>query len=316
MSAQPKFQLKVLSTGKSHISYSELADWVSCQYKHKLKHVDKLGFDNGSIHTIFGQVVHDALEERVNHRKGLHESVQSPDFWRDKFSDDYFAFLLNENYSAEQKIILFGSDKEKDKTIELYGKFIKTFDNILQNVIEWLDINFPEWELIDAEVQIFEPISDDQKDISFKGFIDLIIRTPKFVTRKGVQVKVPNKYVYWILDWKTTDWGWRRAQKESHIKQIQLLFYKHYFCLKNNIDIKEANVGWILVKRSPKKGELPFELITFPSTKKKIEEAIFIARQMISALNLKYYFKNWNECFYCVYRGTDHCRVVQPGKSK
>ena len=34
-------ELKLL-TGKPHVSFSEIKDWVECSYRHKLIHIDKL----------------------------------------------------------------------------------------------------------------------------------------------------------------------------------------------------------------------------------------------------------------------------------
>ena len=50
---------------RKHVSYSEIATWMDCAHKHKLKYLDevKTSNDGPSEHTEFGQVIHDALEK-------------------------------------------------------------------------------------------------------------------------------------------------------------------------------------------------------------------------------------------------------------
>ena len=51
-----------LPTGKNHISYSEYSDWARCSWKHRLKHVKKLGAADESPYLVFGSIVHDCCE--------------------------------------------------------------------------------------------------------------------------------------------------------------------------------------------------------------------------------------------------------------
>lgn len=299
---EEKVRLPLLATGKPHISYSEFSDWYSCQRRHKLKYIDKIHLDSISIHTIFGQVIHNALEERINFKKELISEINEPEFWRKEFIKEY-----NEFYAERFKPELLKDNallaEEQVKTDELFKNFIPTFENILETVIEWLDTTFPDgWEPVDAEVEIYQPIMGKDIEGYFKGFIDLVIKVPKYNKNK---TKV--SYVYWILDWKTTEWGWRKADKSSFKKQAQLLSYKQFYSTIKNIPISDIKCGWILVKRKPKKGELPYELVTVPSSEAKIKEANDKLRTMLLAMEKKMFYKNFSECLYCVYRPTDHC---------
>ena len=65
--------LDLLPTGKQHVSYSEIAEWMDCSWRHKLKHVDKIDDgDRGSIHTEFGQVIHNGMELYFNNGRVPH----------------------------------------------------------------------------------------------------------------------------------------------------------------------------------------------------------------------------------------------------
>ncbi len=303
---EPKKLLTVLPTEKPHVSYSELFDWVSCSFRHKLKYIDKIQLDKGSIHTIYGQVAHDALENRINFRKGLLSEVEPVSTYKKQFTDDFVKFLKEEIVFPKT----LEGRKEKTKLLKMFKAFRETFGSICDNVLDWLDIHFEnDWIPVDAEVQIYEPISEQENGFFFKGFIDLVIKVPKYSGRGKNRKKVEGEYVYFILDWKSTEWGWTKANKESHIKQVQLLCYKNYFSKIKGIPLEDISCGWILVKRKPKKGELPFELIPVTSTIKKVDEAVFLVRQMITSLLKELYFKNHRECYYCAYRTSGHCDI-------
>lgn len=317
-SDEGKVKLHVLPTGKPHISYSEFSDWYSCGTRHKLKYIDKIQLESDSIHTIYGQIIHDALEERILFTKGVVDKITSWDIWAQKFDEAYKAFindrfiLTEEVQATKTKDELRSLQEEKKKIVDLGERFVKTFELILENVNEWINNEFgEEWEPLEAEVEIYEPLSDKEDEGYFKGFIDLVIKTPKY-NRAGK--KVPGKFVYWILDWKTTDWGWTKENKSSFKKQAQLLCYKNYYSKIKNIPLEDIQCGWILVKRKPKKGELPFELIKVPSSETKVNEAIFLTRTMITSLHKELYFKNYAECLYCVYRPTEHCTLIKKKK--
>ena len=52
-------------TGKGHVSFSELSNWMECSYRHKLLYIDKLGKDEASPYLSFGTAVHESCEHYV-----------------------------------------------------------------------------------------------------------------------------------------------------------------------------------------------------------------------------------------------------------
>ena len=54
-----------------HISYSELKDWVTCAFYHKLTRVDKLKGFKGNAFTAFGTAIHAVCEKKL-----LKEDIQ------------------------------------------------------------------------------------------------------------------------------------------------------------------------------------------------------------------------------------------------
>ena len=79
--------------------------------------------------------------------------------------------------------------------------------------------------MISVEEQLFEEIKEFNLDTKFKGFIDLVIKTPDGK--------------YHIIDWKTCSWGWDAQRKSDKMTVYQLSLYKNYFSNKHNIDHKD-----------------------------------------------------------------------------
>ena len=65
-----------------HISYSELKDWVTCAFYHKLTRVDKLKGFKGNAFTAFGTAIHAVCEKKL-----LKEEIDDEGFFVSSFSD-------------------------------------------------------------------------------------------------------------------------------------------------------------------------------------------------------------------------------------
>ena len=50
---------------KPHISFSELKDWSTCAFYHKLVHHDKLKGFKGNEYTAFGSAIHTVCEKKL-----------------------------------------------------------------------------------------------------------------------------------------------------------------------------------------------------------------------------------------------------------
>ena len=48
-----------------HISYSELKEWVTCPWKHKLNYIERINEFKGNEHTAFGTSLHTVCEKLV-----------------------------------------------------------------------------------------------------------------------------------------------------------------------------------------------------------------------------------------------------------
>jgi hypothetical protein len=264
---------EMLPTGKPHVSFSERSDWVACSYRHKLKFVDKIEIARPGVHMDFGTAIHAACERYLNTRvmdekiflKKLHE------LWKlnvDKFPNDY--------------------------TVEAFKQFAKEGLAILPEVPGWLEENFPEWELIDAEHMLYEPIEGQSQ--AFKGFIDGVISC------KGPK----GKTLIWLLDWKSCSWGWPSEKKGDPNVCSQLVLYKNYWSVKTDTDPKDVRCGFVLLKRTAKPGK-HCELVTTSAGEVTTQRSLKVINNMVVSIKRGIALKNRSSCKWCDYYATPHC---------
>ena len=112
---------------------------------------------------------------------------------------------------------------------------------------------------------------DGQDDYKFKGFIDAIVKT--------VDGKVH------IFDWKTCSWGWDAKKRSEPMVTYQLTLYKHYFCQKIDVDPKDVETHFALLKRTAKKDRV--EIFRVTSGEKKTENALNFLKKAVYNIESK-----------------------------
>jgi len=311
-----KFQLPLfedktmLPTGKYHVSYSEISDWLDCSERHKLKHILKISLDKPSIHTEYGRAIHDAMEQYILNRIMPDATTVNAEF--DK---------LLEQIKTEHGVLV--SDAEA-------ASFKVSTQAILTGVPKFLDEDFPGWHGHAAELALFESIPG-QTNKSFKGFIDTVLRMPRKApkTKRNADPDSKNppmrlsemvgssgaapettgsEFEYYIIDWKTTSWGWAPDKKRDFQKQLQLALYKHFFCKLMNVPLDQVKCGFVLLKRTPRKSDGScVEYVPVSVGPKTEEKAVAILHDMINQIQTGRTIKNRNSCRYCAYHNTEHC---------
>jgi hypothetical protein len=272
----------IFPTGKSHISFSEIKTWKECAYKHKLTYIDKIDLFEPSPYLDFGTAVHEGCESLLEGR-----AIDSEK-------------LLNDIRSA-WKEHGFENPEWYSKMPGWYKHFpVDTWCNWAENmwseIPSFLDEKFKDWEFVEAEENLYEPI--EGRDLSFKGFIDGIIKVPK---KRG------KGYNYWIIDWKTAgSYGWRRDKKQDIAMTAQLILYKHFWSIKHNIPLKDIRCGFVLLKRGGKPGKV-CELVDVSVGPKTLDKGVKLMKNMISSVRNSIFIKNRNSCKYCPYFETNHC---------
>ena len=263
-----KVVFETLPTGKPHVSFSEVSSWIECSFRHKLQQIDKVSPpQEPSPYPEFGSAVHAAAENYIN----------------TKIMDTPIATsLIREVW-------------ERDALSDVEA-WCKQAEDILADIPSFMDSNFPDWEAIDAEHQLYEPIGDLPH--AFKGFIDAIIVVPS--------KKKNGKPKYWVLDWKTTSWGWDRQKKQNQTVQSQIVLYKNFWSKKLEKNPSDISCGFVLLKRAAKPG-LHCELIKVSAGPKTTERSLKVVNNMIRSVKKGVAIKNRYSCQWCEFKDTPHC---------
>jgi hypothetical protein len=248
---------------RPHISFSEALTFYKCPYKHWENYRLKKPQED-TIYTIFGKAVGEALERYKKYDK-KHSWIT--------MGKKIFRFLLENGFGE------FVNEKDQDWRI-----WARSSLRIFKDTLEYLDINFPGWELIDFEYPLYEQIEGSEK--KFKGFVDLIFK---------------HDGQLYLWDFKTCGWGWTPEQKSDTQKLYQITLYKHFYCQKNGIDPDEIKVAYLLLKRKPaKKAETSVELFEQTSGKKKIENALIWLKEQAEGIESGIKIKKKTTCAFCV----------------
>ena len=161
-----------------HVSFSQLKDWYFCPFYHKLVRIDGLKGFRGNTFTAFGNAIHDTCEGMLT------EGLDKPyDFFLKRF-DKVLTELKSDGIEIDEGLV----EKMEEQARPLV-------DLILPQLEEY----FGEYEVVSAEELLYEDIDDSE--LKYKGFIDLVLRTPDGKTH--------------VIDWKSCSWGWDARKKSD-----------------------------------------------------------------------------------------------------
>jgi hypothetical protein len=252
-----------------HISFSALKNWDFCPFYHKLTYVDRIKLFQGNVYTAFGTALHDTCENLT-----LNESLDYENHFNESFQNEVSKLgEINEEHQ-----ILVEDMKEQGK-------------ELASMILESLNIKFPGYTVFSAEEKIVEPIDNSPVKFDYKGFLDLVIKTPDGK--------------YHIIDWKSCSWGWDMEKKTDRITTYQLTYYKNFFCSKHNIEPNNVETYFGLLKRTAKKNKI--EIFRVSSGPRKIKNALNILNKAVYNINNNNHPKNRLKCQKCEFNKTEWC---------
>jgi hypothetical protein len=255
-----------------HVSYSEIKIWNECPYKHKLIYIDGIAGFEGNEYTCFGTALHSVCEFGV---AGVLD--------KEDFGEHFNVIFENELEALPPKV------ERREKLIE---QMRHQAEPIYTKVLGELKRMFPEYEVHQAEEKLFEPITEFTADTcEFKGFIDLVIKTPDGK--------------YHIIDWKTCSWGWDQQKKSDRMTTYQLTLYKKFWCQKHNIDPSMVETYFGLLKRTAKDKNV--EIFRVTSGPRKTQNATDFLIKAVTAIHRGIKIKNRMSCRYCEFNKTENC---------
>lgn len=272
---------------KEHISFSEVKQWKECGWRHKLLYIDKLRTFEESPHLHYGTIIHDACEHFL--KTGILDIDNAKLKLKNAWSEHGFDsedFIQLQTQRAELQGWKYKHNKLKD--------WFQWAEASISSLPAFLDETFPGWQFQSAEEALYERI--ENIDTKFKGYIDCIIKVP-----------YKDRYKYWVLDWKTSSGrGWNQEKQRDFNVQAQVILYKNFWGIKNNIPLKDIQCGFVLLKKVKTVGK-SCQLIKVASGPKSLEKSSKLVRSMIKTVEKKLYLKNRNSCMFCEFKNTDYC---------
>jgi len=252
----------------SHISFSELKNWSFCPFYHKITYIDKIRGFAGNEYTAFGSAIHDVCEKKL-----LNEEF---DFF-ERFKEEFVKEIskLPDDLELRQDLIVEMGSQAKT--------LIPLVDPALEEYFE------EGYEVYSTEEGLMEPIGDT--GFNFKGYIDAVVKTPDGK--------------YHIIDWKTCSWGWDARRRADPMVTYQLTLYKIFFAQKHNIDLKDIETHFALLKRTAKKNNV--EIFRITSGNKKMQNAKGLLDKALFNIRKKNFIKDRRSCIKCEFHKTDQC---------
>lgn len=279
------------------ISFSEYSTYINCPHKWYLTYGLRYPGDI-SEELIFGSAVHNTIEniltnKHVQRMYRLNKENTIRDVFKG-FLKDELQKIENENFLkmfAEKKLanIFFW----QASSVILSLNFFERFKNY---TIEHVELKLDGLTIYETET----------KKITFKGFIDLILKN-----------KETGKYL--ILDWKTSRKAWDiiKKMKDNENFFAQLCLYKKFFSQSAGIPFELIETKFYNLCRdepnlqSPYAGVLTKEYIDL-FYDKFLNTAIQIydhAQSLTSFKKVKH-ITNKNFCFRCHFNNAKFCNEV------
>ena len=259
------------------ISYSGLSDWQYCPYYYKLVNIEKLRTFTKNIWTYHGTLVHHyvqaVLKEEITPENAAKEFTRK---WT-KLCGIFKKPLLEQ----------LGEDK-------FPGHWLKPSVLAISTIKKQFKKEFGDYKVIRTEEYIRLPHAPWPQE--FRGFIDIILESG-------------DKTI--IADFKTCESAFLFNKYKDKFKDYQLTLYKHFFCIKHNLDPDKVETYFIPLERT-KKTKKAVHFVKISSGKVKVKNAIEWLEKALGAINRKFWIKNRMACHKygegkCVFYKSEHC---------
>jgi ATP-dependent exoDNAse (exonuclease V) beta subunit len=204
---------------------------------------------------------------------------------QEEVKSDFFVKELKKNISELPEDVTIN----KKLVLDMVGQG----KQIIPDIEDALNEYFEEYEVMAVEMSLMEDI-EGEEDYKFKGYIDAVVATPDGKIH--------------IFDWKTCSWGWDAKRRSEPMTTYQLTLYKKFFCQKMNVNPKDVETHFALLKRTAKNERVEFFRVT--SGPRKTENALKLLNKALYNIKNKRYIKNRLSCtggYGCKFYNTEHC---------
>lgn len=223
------------------VSFSQYSMWLKCPRQWKLSYIDKLAPYEASINTVFGDGVHEALQEYLKTLYGSGATAADAIDTYAIFEKSLRAGLSKLKVATPEQLEKLSKEEIEEMgliTPEIVDEFLNDGKVILEHVTSYAvrSKHFPskKYEVLGIELPLEIPIRGGT--IVYKGYLDIVFRDR--LTKKIL-----------ILDFKTSSFGWNKYQKADRTKTDQLLLYKRFYNQMFNVPMTDIEVEFFVVKR-------------------------------------------------------------------
>jgi len=288
------------SRGLKTVSYSQFNLFSLCPYSWYKQYIEKIRVENKGIDMLFGSAFHSTFQTYLTtYFNSTIREAESLDLNK----------ILNNNMIEEFKKMTKDGDNsftDKDKLSEYFSDGVEILNYLKRNIRKYFDKS--KYELIGIEVPLLVPI-DNTKKLAVVSYLDIVLKEKESLN-------------HLIIDIKTSYMGWKKNKKNDFLTKCQVLFYKKYYAKLFNIDEKNIQTKFFVVKRKI----FINEAATFkPSRVQQIEPAsgkpsmkkfddafdkfikIFDDDAKVKPGLVFGKAASKKNCQYCRFDGTDHC---------
>lgn len=214
------------------ISFSQVSMFHKCSHQWELLY--KEGYNKkvptSSIYSCFGTAMHETMQDYL---KTMYE-ISAAEADRQDIEAKFKSVFITEYKRIVEKEFKGQHFSSADEMREFYEDGIA--------ILEWFKKKRGQYfskkntYLVGIETPIQIKPSPKYKNLYYRGFLDLIFYNT-------------NTQKYTIYDIKTSTRGWNEYTKKDELKTSQLVLYKKYFGQQFNIDPKNIDVEFFIVKR-------------------------------------------------------------------
>lgn len=263
-----------------HISFSEFSQYKQCPHLHLIYKYLQLDAQPPSIHLIFGNALHEAIEKGDTHHLSTDARVK---YFCDKFKKD----MLDNMQDYEQF-------KEMDDFAFQGEQILRAFS---------FNDFFGEYETLSVEESLYESVHGR---FHFKGFLD-----------KTAKKKNENKYI--VADYKSSGEPWDVGKKlKDEVFLGQMRFYKYFWARKNNVPLEDIECKYVVLNRLKNKkdknsGFGGVQIVDVDSSEEEIYSSLGKLAEVMRKIHIenefpkvKVYGDERRGCMFCKFKGGVH----------
>jgi len=240
MSKKENLYFKAINNGYNTLSYSGVKMYTNCPYKWKKHYIDKVREDSPSIHLVFGSAMHTViqywLEQYYSQPNRIVDEIDLKRLLVEEMKNEYKDTMVSLKKKGVSNFNKYKDFTTKQELTEFTLQGVNILDFIKKKKGAYFGKK--NFKLKGIEESIYIP-SEVNENIMIIGYIDYNI----------VDTRLEGRKIYKLVDIKTSTKGWNKWKKQDFIEMGQLLFYKYFYAKQNNIDPKDIEIEYFIVKR-------------------------------------------------------------------